>query len=357
MKIKTLSRIIAMLLALCFVLCSCGKADKKPSGEKDAPSGEPKETAAFSANHKFNTAEMAYLFYGTYGDFCTNYSSYMSYIGLDTSKSLKEQQCTISSSDTPQTWFEYFAEGTKLYAEQYLVLCEAADANGVTLTDEEKEDAKKNVSQLRSYAEQNEMTINELLSEKYKNDVTEADILSLMTTVALSLKYYDMLNASITYTEDDFQKYCEENFKDEKDYKFVNVRHILVDDEKLANELLKKALAADDVEAEFSKLADENTTDPGSKGKGGLYEDVKKGQMVAEFENWCFADGRKVGDTGVVKTEYGYHVMYLSSFGDSYFRTAADSGIKQQKYSEEYEKLKALYPVTFNDELINNIEA
>ena len=53
---------------------------------------------------------------------------------------------------------------------------------------------------------------------------------------------------------------------------------------------------------------------------GGLYEDVYPGQMVDSFEEWCFAEGRKAGDTGIVETEYGYHVMYFSSHDEMSYR-------------------------------------
>ena len=33
--------------------------------------------------------------------------------------------------------------------------------------------------------------------------------------------------------------------------------------------------------------------------------------MVTAFNDWCFDTARQPGDTGVVKTEYGYHVMYF----------------------------------------------
>ena len=33
--------------------------------------------------------------------------------------------------------------------------------------------------------------------------------------------------------------------------------------------------------------------------------------MVAEFNDWCFDTSRKTGDYGLVKTSYGYHVMYF----------------------------------------------
>ena len=33
--------------------------------------------------------------------------------------------------------------------------------------------------------------------------------------------------------------------------------------------------------------------------------------MVAEFSDWCFDQSRQPGDTGIVKTSYGYHIMYF----------------------------------------------
>ena len=42
------------------------------------------------------------------------------------------------------------------------------------------------------------------------------------------------------------------------------------------------------------------------------------GQYVAEFEDWAFAEGafegdvRKIGDTGIIESEYGYHIMFFS---------------------------------------------
>ena len=38
--------------------------------------------------------------------------------------------------------------------------------------------------------------------------------------------------------------------------------------------------------------------------------------MVTEFNDWCFADGRAVGDSGIVKTSYGYHIMFFSGEGE-----------------------------------------
>ena len=42
--------------------------------------------------------------------------------------------------------------------------------------------------------------------------------------------------------------------------------------------------------------------------------------MVKEFEDWCFAEGRKHGDHGMVKTEFGYHIMFYVGGEDGYAR-------------------------------------
>ena len=38
--------------------------------------------------------------------------------------------------------------------------------------------------------------------------------------------------------------------------------------------------------------------------------------MVPTFNAWCFDSSRKEGDTAIVQTEYGYHIMYFESTSD-----------------------------------------
>ena len=87
-----------------------------------------------------------------------------------------------------------------------------------------------------------------------------------------------------------------------------------------AEEILNEWKSGEATEASFAGLAAEKSGDPGSTATGGLYEDVYPGQMVAAFEDWCFNEGRKAGDTGIVETEYGYHVMYFSGNSDTTYR-------------------------------------
>lgn len=76
-----------------------------------------------------------------------------------------------------------------------------------------------------------------------------------------------------------------------------------------AEEIYQKFLD-DPTEDNFAALANENSDDTGSNTNGGLYEDVQEGEMVEAFNDWIFDPARKAGDSGIVETEYGYHIMY-----------------------------------------------
>lgn len=130
--------------------------------------------------------------------------------------------------------------------------------------------------------------------------------------------------------------------RDEQTTKLVNVRHILVafeggsqdtsgntvysDEEKAAakaeaEQLLQQWKDGAATEESFSELANEKSDDQGGQvTNGGIYEDIYPGQMVEPFENWCFDQSREPGDTGLVMTVYGYHVMYFSSTDELSYR-------------------------------------
>jgi peptidyl-prolyl cis-trans isomerase D len=63
--------------------------------------------------------------------------------------------------------------------------------------------------------------------------------------------------------------------------------------------------------ADFTSMALQFSTDPGSKDKGGVYPSISYGQMVTEFNDFVFT--KSPGSMDVVRTQFGYHVIEVMS--------------------------------------------
>lgn len=153
------------------------------------------------------------------------------------------------------------------------------------------------------------------------------------------------------------------------DDKTVNVRHILIAPEtdkedakatdatdaqwiaafEKAKDILSEWKKGDKSEESFAALVADNTTDTGSASNGGLYENVVPGQMVNSFSAWCFENGRKPGDTAIVKSDYGYHIMYFSGYGDlKIWEYTAQQAYASEDNDSATEKLEKAYTLKEN---------
>ena len=102
-------------------------------------------------------------------------------------------------------------------------------------------------------------------------------------------------------------------------------------------------------EDNFADLASSMTDDPGSAENGGLYENIYPGQMVANFEDWCY-DSHKAGDTGIVESEYGYHIMYFVGDSDLTYRDyLITNELKSKDLDNWYSELVAATETTEGD--------
>ena len=193
----------------------------------------------------------------------------------------------------------------------------------------------------------NENTLYSALTAAYKDWLTDS------SRKAGDLAYFPSTSG------DTINGYYVVLFRDSTDNTFAlkNVRHILMapthqheegeehaEGETYSAEELAEAKAAAEAvlaqwetegatEEAFAALANEKSAD-GDGVSGGLYENVYPGQMVKPFEEWCYAEGRKAGDTGIVETEYGYHVMYFVGDSDMTYR---DFQIENQLRSADLE--------------------
>jgi len=63
--------------------------------------------------------------------------------------------------------------------------------------------------------------------------------------------------------------------------------------------------------------------------------------MAATFEDWSYDAARKPGDTGIVQTEYGYHVMYFVKTQKDWTEDAISS-LTSDKYNAYITEQEAL---------------
>ncbi len=151
----------------------------------------------------------------------------------------------------------------------------------------------------------------------------------------------------------------------------VDVRHCLVKfdakDEKNVTEEEKMAayneakalydawLAGDKKEESFKKMVTDNTDDEASAATGGLYEGIRiSDDYVAPFEDWSFDNARKVGDSGIIETEHGYHIMYfVKDNTDDLDWKNTIKGTKGSEAFKEYQETllsdEGDYKITAND--------
>lgn len=154
----------------------------------------------------------------------------------------------------------------------------------------------------------------------------------------------------------------EGSHKDES--KTKDVAHILVkfdsdkptDEEKAAakaeaEEILASFLAGEQTKDAFEKLGKEKTDDSNV-----IYEGVYEGQMLAEFEDWCFDEARKTGDTGIVETTYGYHVMYFIGEGKLAWENNAHDGVLGELFEAWLDEQATACGYTANEKVLNSIK-
>ncbi len=108
-----------------------------------------------------------------------------------------------------------------------------------------------------------------------------------------------------------------------------------------AEEIYKEWQSGDATEDSFAVLAESYSEDTGSNTNGGLYEAVKDGDMVASFNDWIFDASRKAGDTNIVETDYGYHIIYFVGDNAEEWHVTIESALLSNKMNDYLSNLVA----------------
>ena len=268
--------------------------------------------------------------------FLQEYGSYAEYIGLDLYTPFDKQ--VTEMGEKPMSWQQFFLDSAIYTWKTYQSMELESEAVDFEMPEERRRELEELPEGLiNSAAEAGLESVDELVAMNIGHGATLDDYVNYVQTYYQGMSYYydcyDALNPSDAEVEAFFDEneaeYAASNIT--KDAKYVDVRHVLLQPEggergedgypvftdeaweacrQKAEEIYNNWQAGDKSEESFAQLAVDNSED-GNATTGGLYENVYKGQMVAEFENWCFDEARQTGDHGLVKTRAGYHIMFV----------------------------------------------
>lgn len=131
--------------------------------------------------------------------------------------------------------------------------------------------------------------------------------------------------------------------KSDLNYNVVNFHQIVIDTTSTNEEIL--AVAEEEAQAILDQyLEGEEQTEEAflalinsqteKSTYTGTYENTPHGALENEYDQWLFSADRKPGDTAVVKSEMGYHVMYFSGTGDTYYNYSVTEDMREGDYNE-----------------------
>lgn len=322
---------------------------------------------------KLTNAQLQVFYWMGVYEFVQNYSSYLSYLGLDLTQPLSEQYV----EEGGQTWEQYFLESALNFWHSYQSLLLYAEKEGFVMSEElTNQISAVIISMETSAGDYGFATAEEMVQADMGPLADVAAYRYYMDIYYGGMAYFEEIYNSMNPTADEIAAYYEAHADliastygvDQESGKLIDVRHILVcptggttdelgeitySDEEWeaclakAEAYLKQWQDGEATEDSFAALAMEVTEDPGSQGTGGLYTYVYEGQMVPTFNDWCFDESRQYGDTGLVKTYYGYHIMFFVYGEEGWIRYTKDE-IVTERCNEIMEQAEEDYPLEVN---------
>ncbi len=320
------------------------------------------KVVATAGSRELTNAQLPFFYWYGIQNFYSNYSSLLGDY-LDLSQPLDRQ---YYDSEKTITWQSYFLDMALNDFQYYAAMNQDAEKAGFVLPEAYQSyldnllDAMETTAVNYGYKD-----LNSYLQAFFSPYATPEGYLEFtrtyLTVNAYSIQLQQNLASEITMEE--LEKYYSENRETmegagvrQDGTRLVNVRHILIspedteseDDWKEASETaetLYNTWKNNPTEDYFSQLANNYSKDPGSSTTGGLYENVYPGQMVPEFNDWCFDPNRQVGDSAIVKTSYGYHIMYYAGQGIEYWLYASQNRLLSERYEAAQQEILNTYPL------------
>ncbi|SMB86484.1 peptidyl-prolyl cis-trans isomerase C [Desulfonispora thiosulfatigenes DSM 11270] len=137
--------------------------------------------------------------------------------------------------------------------------------------------------------------------------MSEKEIKQVVTDSIIMEKLFAEITKDVKITTD-LQTYYNENKEEFNQPEKIKAKHILVETEKEAKEILKQVT---ENKADMEKLAQEKSIDPSAKENKGNLGYFPRGSMVPEFEEVAFALNAGEIAKEPVKSQFGYHIIQV----------------------------------------------
>ena len=341
-------------------------SDKKAAKKSD-------EVVATVGGQTLTNGELQIYYWMNVYDFLNNYGYYAVYAGLDYTQPLDEQKCP----EVDGTWQHFFLDDALAGWHNYQAMALMAEKEGMKLD----ADMQKDLDGLReslaaSAVKGGFASIDAMLQADMGPGCSYEDYYSYMEVYYTGYMYFSDRYSAVEVTDEMIEAYFKEHEASLKENKITkesgnlyDVRHILIEVEggtkdkdgkttysdadweacrAKAQKLLDEWLAGEHTEDTFAKFAQDHSADTGSSSNGGLYTDLDKDtSFVDEFVDWYMDENRKVGDYGLIKTEYGYHIMYCSDIEAKWIAASRD-GIMNEESSKILKSATSQFPMEVN---------
>ncbi len=323
------------------------------------------------ADSELTNQKLAYYYWREYYSFASSYSAYLYYV-MDPTARLDTQSYAEDTS-----WDMLFMDYAMNSYHTLAAAAAAAAEEGYELTESDQAVLAGLEAELTAFAESNGLADADAYLQSCFGPYCDLEsYTTFMEEYMLGASWLSAKLDAAEVTDEALNAYYEENLETyetnglvKDDTSMINVRHILIMPEAVeiaegeagyeeavqtasenakakADEIYAAWQAGDQTEESFAALATEHTEDGGSQSTGGLYENVYPGQMVEAFNDWCFDEARAEGDTAIVETEYGYHIMYfVDTVGESYWHSVVSADYQNAIYSKLCQQAQQDYPI------------
>ena len=332
-KLKIMTTIFVVVLAVMVVFAAVTGVTKTIEGKGI----REKNTVALTVDgHEISNAELNYYFINSVNTFYSQYGSYATLFGLDTTKPLNEQ---VIDEETGKTWGDDFLNSAIESVKSVYALNAAAEAAGFTLPEEQKAeiDAQLETDALYAQLYYGYTSLVDYLKAMYGRGAEEDSYRRFYEMTYIADAYQNFYNNSLTYDDADIREAEAENFNAYSSYSsntyYLNVSSFenlsaaekvakaLTDEEINTVEALDAAIAALPINAESTTAASSAS------------EDVLFSSVSSIYADWVTDASRKAGDITYVPYDYtstddngnettetrGYYVVLFNGCNDNNF--------------------------------------